>query len=105
MDDSWPIKAGMFVHILPIFDPENLFEKVKKLPQQVSDEDIRNTMQLLMIWEPYETMGKTRNNYRINNLNYLSLAAKDLAWRTAKLIGLANKTYYRTRPERLRNLY
>lgn len=76
MDDSWPIKAGMFVHILPIFDPENLFEKVKKLPQQVSDEDIRNTMQLLMIWEPYETMGKTRNNYRINNLNYLSLGSK-----------------------------
>lgn len=101
VDDSWPIKAGMFIHIVPIFDPEQIFEKVKKLPFQVSDKAFRDTMREFMIWEPYETMGKIRNNYRRNNLNYLPIGAKDLVWQTAKLIGLANKTYYSTRARTL----
>ena len=46
-----------------------------------------------MIWEPYETMGKIRNNVQSGNLNYLPLGAKDLTWQTAKLIGLANRTF------------
>ena len=32
VDDSWAIKAGAFINILPIHDPENIFEQVKTLP-------------------------------------------------------------------------
>ncbi|PLR79244.1 KNTase domain-containing protein [Bacillus sp. V3-13] len=95
--DSWPIKAGSFIHILTVYDPHHLFEEIKQLPFQVSSSAIKETMREFMIWEPYETIGKIRNNYQSKNFNYLPLAALDLAWQTAKLIGLANRQYYSTR--------
>lgn len=97
VDDSWAIKAGVFIHIMPVYDPYHVFEEVKQLPLQVSETALRETMREFMIWEPYETIAKIRNNYSINNFNYIPLGAKDLAWQTAKLIGLANKQYYSTR--------
>ncbi|MBT2570772.1 hypothetical protein J7I83_09185 [Planococcus sp. ISL-110] len=54
-------------------------------------------MKEFMVWEPYETIVKIRNNYRAGNLNYLPTGANDLLWQTAKLIALANKKYYSTR--------
>lgn len=97
VDDSWAIKAGMFINVLRIYDPYNVFEEIKTLPLQVSNEAIKETMREFMIWEPYETIAKIRNNYHTANFHYLPLGAKDLAWQTAKLIGLANKQYYSTR--------
>lgn len=97
VDDMWPIKAGSFIHILPIYDPNSLFEELKTLPLSVSKEDIESVMREFMIWEPYETMGKVRNNWLNGNHDYLTIAARDLIWQTAKLIGLANKQYYSTR--------
>ncbi|QHJ69969.1 kanamycin nucleotidyltransferase C-terminal domain-containing protein [Planococcus halotolerans] len=101
VDDSWAIKAGAFIHVLPIHDPTELFEQVKNLPLEISDDARRHIMKEFMIWEPYETVGKIRNNYSGGNLNYLSTGARDLLWQTAKLIGLANKTYYSTRAKTL----
>ncbi|MGN7300545.1 kanamycin nucleotidyltransferase C-terminal domain-containing protein [Ferdinandcohnia sp. SAFN-114] len=97
VDDSWAIKAGVFINIMPIHDTQNLFNEIKKLPLQVSDSAIRETMKEFMIWEPYETIAKIRNNFLTRNFNYIPMGAKDLTWQTAKLIGLANRKYYSTR--------
>lgn len=97
VDDGWPIWIGAFVHILPLYDPEGLFESVKQQALSVSDESIRSVMREFMVWEPYETMGKIRNCMHSGQHAYISRAASDLIWQTAKLIGLANKKYYRTR--------
>lgn len=97
VDDSWSIKAGVFTNILAVYDPEHLFEEVRDLPLMISDNAVKETMREFMIWEPYETIAKIRNNYNINNLNYIPMGAKDLVWQTLKLIGLANKQYYSTR--------
>ncbi|MDQ0178001.1 kanamycin nucleotidyltransferase C-terminal domain-containing protein [Bacillus chungangensis] len=97
VDDSWAIKASMFINVLQIYDPHDLFKEIKTLPLQVSNEAIRETMRECMIWEPYETIAKIRNNYHSANFDYLPLGAKDFVWQTAKLIGLANKQYYSTR--------
>lgn len=97
VDDSWAIKSGVFIHILPIHDPTHLFEQVKELPFEALDTIRRDVMKEFMVWEPYETIAKIRNNYSSGNLNYLDLGARDLLWQSAKLIGLANKTYYSTR--------
>ncbi|VTR40283.1 Kanamycin nucleotidyltransferase [Actinobacillus pleuropneumoniae] len=101
VDDSWAIKAGAYVHLQEIYDPGTCSPRFGKLPLQVSDEAIKETMREFMIWEPYETMGKIRNNVQSGNLNYLPLGAKDLTWQTAKLIGLANRTFYHTRARTL----
>jgi kanamycin nucleotidyltransferase len=97
VDDSWSIKAGIFTDVLPIYDPEGIFEEIKGSPFLISDIAIKDVMREFMVWEPYETIAKIRNNYRINNLNYIPMGAKDLVWQTAKLIGLANKQIYSTR--------
>lgn len=101
VDDSWAIKAGTFIHVLPIYDPTGLFGQVKKLPLEITDDARRYIMKEFMVWEVYETVGKIRNNYSGGNLTYLSTGARDLLWQTAKLIGLANKTYYSTRARTL----
>ncbi|RNA70636.1 kanamycin nucleotidyltransferase C-terminal domain-containing protein [Alteribacter keqinensis] len=97
IDDSWSIKAGVFTGILPLFDPQGLFEEVKEMPMQVPESVIKETMREFMIWEPYETMGKIRNQYEEGNYHYLPMGARDLVWQTAKLIGLANRHIYTTR--------
>ena len=97
VDDSWAIKAGASAHLQAIYDPDRLLDEIRTRPMQISDEAIRDVMREFMIWEPYETMGKIRNNKQAGNYGYLPLGAKDLAWQSAKLIGLANKTFYNTR--------
>ncbi|MCE5172063.1 KNTase domain-containing protein [Paenibacillus profundus] len=99
VDDSWAIKAGVYTHLEAIYDPTGLLDQIRALSKQISKEAIRETMREFMIWEPYETMGKIRNNKIAGNDSYLPLGAKDLAWQTAKLIGLANRTFYNTRAQ------
>ncbi|WP_456276360.1 kanamycin nucleotidyltransferase C-terminal domain-containing protein [Bacillus sp. AK128] len=97
VDDSWSIKAGVFTNILAIYDPKNIFEELRELPLQVSDIAIKKVMREFMIWEPYETMGKIRNNYVGKNVSYIPMGATDLVWQTSKLIGLANRQIFSTR--------
>lgn len=84
-DDSWPICAGAYQTILSIYDPKQIFEEIKRIPLQISDHAFK------------ETMAKIRNNHLAQNFTYMPLGAKDLTWQTAKLIGLANRSYYSTR--------
>ncbi|MBW5445437.1 KNTase domain-containing protein [Cohnella sp. CFH 77786] len=100
-DDGWPIRAGSYVDILPIHDPDSLFDEIKKVPSSIPDETVRETMRQFMIWEPYETMAKIRNSHCSGNWNYLPTGATDLAWQTAKLVGLANRRYFSTRARTL----
>lgn len=97
LDDSWAIKAGAYINILPIYDPDDVFGQVQHFPMEISDTAIKELMKEFMVWEPYETIAKIRTNYHNGNLAYLTLGAHDLLWQTAKLIGLANKCYYSTR--------
>ncbi|WP_123040978.1 kanamycin nucleotidyltransferase C-terminal domain-containing protein [Cohnella candidum] len=101
IDDYWPIRSGSYVDVYPLHDPLSLFEEVKKIPLSVSDEAVKETMKQFMIWEPYETVAKIRTNRAEGNLGYLPTGATDLAWQTAKLIGLANRRYFSTRARTL----
>ncbi|WP_096440098.1 kanamycin nucleotidyltransferase C-terminal domain-containing protein [Alteribacter populi] len=99
VDDGWSIKAGVFTEVQALYDPTDLFTQLKKFALNVPDSEIREVMKEFMIWEPYETMGKIRNNYERGTYYYLPWGAKDLSWQTAKLIGLANRMIYSTRSE------
>ncbi len=97
IDDGWAIKAGAFIDLIPWYDPTHVFDEVRELALVISDDRVRAVMRDFMIWEPYETMGKLRNSMKSGRGDYVSLGAKDIAWQTAKLIGLANRQYYTTR--------
>lgn len=74
-DEGWAIKAGAFVSVKALYDPENIFDTVRHVPLAVPDEAIRETMRQFMIWEPYETMGKIRNAHASGNMNHLPTAS------------------------------
>ncbi|GAK13302.1 kanamycin nucleotidyltransferase C-terminal domain-containing protein [Geomicrobium sp. JCM 19039] len=97
VDDSWAIRTGIYMNILPLHDPSELFKRARELPLLIDEQDIRATMRIFMIWEPYETMGKIRGNMEMENFRYLPMGAYDLVWQTAKLIGLWNRIWYSTR--------
>ncbi|WP_139365115.1 kanamycin nucleotidyltransferase C-terminal domain-containing protein [Litchfieldia alkalitelluris] len=97
IDDSWAIWAGSFIDISPIYDPTDFFRMNNQLPLDISEDDIKAVMMEFMVWEPYETMGKIRNLVESEDCEFITFLAKDFAWQTAKLIGLANKRYYTTR--------
>lgn len=97
VDDMWPIRSGSYIHILALYDPQGVFAKLSQIPMQVTQEQLYDVMKVFMIWEPYETMGKLRNARLQQDWDYITLGAMDIAWKTAKLIGLANKRYFTTR--------
>lgn len=100
-DDYWAIRAGSFVGVLPLYDPLQLFGEIKKIPISLAESVVKDTMRQFMIWEPYETVAKIRNNFASGNLSYIPTGANDLVWQTAKLIGLANRQFYSTRANTL----
>ena len=101
IDDGWAIKAGTFIDVVPLHDPDHIFAAVKRMAMELPNARVHDVMREFMIWEPYETMGKLRNSLRMGNEAYVALGAKDLTWQAAKLIGLANRQYYTTRARTL----
>lgn len=56
--DSWAIKAGVFMNILPVYDPGRFFEELSQMPMRVSQEAIRSVIREFMglnAW--YEELG------------------------------------------------
>ncbi|WYP26913.1 hypothetical protein NSQ54_02020 [Alkalihalobacillus sp. FSL W8-0930] len=52
ISDAWPIKAGSSIHVRPLYDPNDFFRRLKKLPLEIPDEHFREAMREFMIWEP-----------------------------------------------------
>lgn len=59
LDDSWAIKAGAYITIKPVYDPQEIFNMVKELPLQISQDAIRDIMREFMIWEPMRRWGNS----------------------------------------------
>ncbi|MFT4412863.1 kanamycin nucleotidyltransferase C-terminal domain-containing protein [Fredinandcohnia humi] len=97
VNEMWPIKAGSFIHIESLYDPTDFFSFLQTLPMQPTDEEFKAAIKKFMIWGPFESMGKIRNNWENGNHSYLPLGTIDFAWEIASLIGLANKQYFTTR--------
>lgn len=93
---TWPIWAGSFVNVLPVYDPEEFFETLKECPFTHTEEMKVDVMREFMIWEPYECMGKIRNAYVIGHFTFLPQGAFQLLRQTSILIGLGNRTFYST---------
>lgn len=101
VDDDWPIRAGAFVDVLPVYDPTGFFAELRRAALAVTPEATRAAIAQYVVDEVYETMGKLRNAWLggapARHPSYVPLAAHDLAWQTAKLLGLAHRHYFYSR--------
>ncbi|QSS98678.1 KNTase domain-containing protein [Pontibacillus sp. ALD_SL1] len=93
---TWPIWAGSFINVHPVYDPEGFFETLKAYPYSHTEEEKMGVMREFMIWEPYECMGKIRNAYTKGHLTYIPQGAHQLLRKASLLIGLQNNRFYST---------
>ncbi|WP_037464949.1 ANT(4')-I family aminoglycoside nucleotidyltransferase [Shimazuella kribbensis] len=106
VENDWPLTHGMYVNLLPLYDPDGFFTKVRKVVQSPKKKDFQHAISCLLIEDLFETVGKWRNIHLHGPKEYLPSLAIDVARYGAMLVGLHNKTNFSTSaqvlPEALR---
>ncbi len=97
VDERWPLKTGSFVDVQPLHDPGGFFDELRRAALAVPEEATRAALRQAFVDEVCETIGKLRNAQAGGNSGYLPLAAHDLVWQTATLLGLARRRPYKSR--------
>lgn len=95
-EETWPLTHGAFVHMLALYDPENLLPPLKELVFGHSDEDFSQLLADTIVWEVFELMGKIRNAAHSGQHEALPAQAIELAKAGAYLLGLENRFLYST---------
>ncbi|WP_404293862.1 KNTase domain-containing protein [Cytobacillus kochii] len=101
INSDWSLNVARFIHTMPIYDPIMFFSKMKSLPLQISSYEIKDVMKKCMIEELYVKMAKIRNLRLIQDETSLLLNAVEFCEQSAKLIGLANRYYFRSKTRML----
>jgi kanamycin nucleotidyltransferase len=94
LDEFWPLTHGSCVNVLPLYDPGNFFERMKKPvhahPAEAFDELIGG----IIVGELYEFLGKIRNAQALGRTENLATLAVEMAQYGAYMLGLANRHLY-----------
>jgi kanamycin nucleotidyltransferase len=95
-DETWPLTHGAYVHVLALYDPENIFPALKELVFGHDPQEFEQLLADAIVWEVFETLGKIRN--AASNDQYETLPSKiiALAEAGAYLVGLDNRQLYST---------
>lgn len=96
LEVDWPITHGAFTHVLPLYDPKDIFPQLRAAALAHSDDEFRRVMRDVIVGEVYERIGKVLNARAENNAACLPTLAVDLAKMGACLIGLDGRHLYTT---------
>ncbi len=99
LDGDWAMTHGSFVHVLPLYDPQNLFPALAEQVFAHTDAEFDAVMCEVIIGEIYEIIGKVRNlaiTYPDQLPPMLPFYVISLVRYAAWLIGLANRRLYTT---------
>ena len=96
VDVDWPLTHGAYCHVLPLYDPDLFFVKLRDVTSSQPQEAFITTIRGVIVGELYERIGKLRNAQHTGHTAYLPKLAIDLATYGAYLIGLANRHLYTT---------
>jgi kanamycin nucleotidyltransferase len=94
VEGDWALTHGSMLWVLPIYDPDAFFERLKETVSSQPDEAFRAAMAGLIVGEIYEVVGKVRNCQASGKTSSLALYTVELASYGAWLIGLANRHHY-----------
>jgi kanamycin nucleotidyltransferase len=96
VDGDWSITHGAFVHVKPLFDPQNFFLRLKEAAISQPEQVYHSWMKEVIVGDLYELVGKVRNAWSVQNTSCLPTYAFEMAKGTARLIGLAQRYLYRS---------
>jgi kanamycin nucleotidyltransferase len=96
IDNRWPLTHGMFAHIQPIFDPADMFARMRSLAFADQPAIVQTVIEEILVGELYEIIGKLRNAQARNQTDPLVALVVELAHMMAMAIGLANHHCYTT---------
>jgi len=54
VDDAWPLKAGQFADMVPLYDPHDLLPELRRVALAPSPEAVRSAIVQAFVDEPYE---------------------------------------------------
>lgn len=91
VDGDWSITHGAFVRVLPLFDPQDFFVRLKEAALSQPEELFQYRIKEVVIGDLYELVGKVRNAWMAQNFACLPEYALQLAKGTACLVGLAER--------------
>jgi kanamycin nucleotidyltransferase len=94
VDGNWSITHGAFVRVLPLFDPQDFFLRLKETAQSQPEELFQYRIKEVIVGDLYELVGKVRNAWAAQNTACLPEYALQLAKGTACLVGLAQRHLY-----------
>jgi len=94
VDGDWSITHGAFVHVWPLFDPQNFFVRLKETALSQPEEVFRYRIKEVIVGDLYELVGKVRNAWTAQNSACLPEYALQLVKGTACLVGLAQRHLY-----------
>jgi kanamycin nucleotidyltransferase len=94
VDGDWSITHGAFVHVLPVFDPQDFFLRLKETALSQPEEVFCHRIKEVIVGDLYELVGKVRNAQTAQNTACLPEYALQLAKGTACLVGLAQRHLY-----------
>lgn len=91
VDGDWSITHGAFVYVLPLFDPQAFFPRLKETVYSHPEETFRFRMKEVIIGDIYELVGKVRNAWVSNAFSPLPGYTTYLAHLSAGLVGLSHR--------------
>lgn len=96
VEGDWPLKAGACTEVLAIYDPTDLFSRLRDTALSHQDAELEQVIRDLIVGEIYELVGKLRNARAAGTGACLPYLAVELARMGVCLIGLANRHLYGT---------
>ena len=93
VDETWPLVQRGYVDTEPLFDPNDLFSRVREIACETSRTDFKPWIRDLIVGEIYELVGKVRNEFDSGSVSVTVLGV-DIVKYCAFLIGLANRHMY-----------
>lgn len=93
VDGTWPLVQSGYVYTKPLYDPTDLFLRVREIALASASSDFEPSVRDLILGEIYENVGKVRNA-RERNPNALPMLCVEIAKACACMIALANRHMY-----------
>lgn len=94
VEGDWALTHGSMLRVLPLYDPDGFFTRLREVVSSQPDEAFQTAMAALIVDEIYEVVGKVRNCQSSGRTSSLALYTVEMASYGAWLAGLANRHLY-----------
>jgi kanamycin nucleotidyltransferase len=75
VENDWPLTHGIYFSLLPLYDPESFFIKLRDVAKSPKEKDFHHAICCVLVEDLYEAVGKWRNIHFQEPKEYLPSSA------------------------------